>query len=176
MTFTETELKGAFLVGVRKIDDERGFFARGWCQKEVEAAGLNPNLAQINFASSLRKGTLRGMHFQVAPDAEAKLARCTRGSIFDVIIDLRPDSPTHGRWIGVELSAENYLMLYVPEGFAHGYQTLTDNAEMYYLTSAFYSPSAARGVRYNDPAFNIRWPLPITVVSEADQRWTDYGK
>jgi dTDP-4-dehydrorhamnose 3,5-epimerase len=174
MTFTETELKGAFVVGVRKIEDERGFFARGWCRKELEGAGLNPNLAQINFASSLKKGTLRGMHFQVAPDAEAKLVRCTRGSIFDVIIDLRPDSPTHGRWIGVDLSAENYLMLYVPEGFAHGYQTLTDDAEMYYMTSAFYAPSAARGVRFDDPAFGIQWPLPVAVVSDADKQWPDY--
>jgi dTDP-4-dehydrorhamnose 3,5-epimerase len=174
MTFTETELKGAFVVGVRKIEDERGFFARGWCRKELEGAGLNPNLAQINFASSLKKGTLRGMHFQVAPDAEAKLVRCTRGSIFDVIIDLRPDSPTHGRWFGVDLSAENYLMLYVPEGFAHGYQTLTDDAEMYYTTSAFYAPSAARGVGFDDPAFGIQWPLPVAVISDADKRWPDY--
>jgi dTDP-4-dehydrorhamnose 3,5-epimerase len=174
MTFTETELKGAFVVGVRKIEDERGFFARGWCRKELEGAGLNPNLAQINLASSLKKGTLRGMHFQVAPDAEAKLVRCTRGSIFDVIVDLRPDSPTHGRWIGVDLSAENYLMLYVPEGFAHGYQTLTDDAEMYYMTSAFYAPSAARGVRFDDPAFGIQWPLPVAVISDADKRWPEY--
>jgi dTDP-4-dehydrorhamnose 3,5-epimerase len=174
MTFTETELKGAFVVGVRKIEDERGFFARGWCRKEVEGAGLNPNLAQINFASSRKKGTLRGMHFQVAPDAEAKLVRCTRGSIFDVIIDLRPDSPTHGHWLGVDLSADNHLMLYVPEGFAHGYQTLTDDAEMYYMTSAFYAPSAAGGVRYDDPAFDIQWPLPVAVISDADKRWPDY--
>jgi len=174
MTFTETELKGAFVVGVRKIEDERGFFARGWCRKEVEGAGLNPDLAQINFASSRKKGTLRGMHFQVAPDAEAKLVRCTRGSIFDVIIDLRPDSPTHGHWLGVDLSADNHLMLYVPEGFAHGYQTLTDDAEMYYMTSAFYAPSAAGGVRYDDPAFGIQWPLPVAVISDADKRWPDY--
>ena len=174
MTFTETELKGAFVVGVRKIEDERGFFARGWCRKEVEGAGLNPDLAQINFASSRKKGTLRGMHFQVAPDAEAKLVRCTRGSIFDVIIDLRPDSPTHGHWLGVDLSADNHLMLYVPEGFAHGYQTLTDDAEMYYMTSAFYAPSAAGGLRYDDPAFGIQWPLPVAVISDADKRWPDY--
>jgi dTDP-4-dehydrorhamnose 3,5-epimerase len=174
MTFTETELKGAFVVGVRKIEDERGFFARSWCQKELEAAGLNPALVQINMAMSSQKGTLRGMHFQESPYQEAKLVRCTRGAIYDVIIDLRPDSPTHARWIGINLSAENYQMLYAPEGFAHGYQTLTDDAEMYYSTSAFYAPSAARGVRYNDPAFHIRWPLPVSIISDADRQWADY--
>jgi dTDP-4-dehydrorhamnose 3,5-epimerase len=174
MIFTETELKGAYVVGVKKIEDERGFFARGWCQKEFAASGLNPNLVQINVATSLKKGTLRGMHFQEAPHDEAKLVRCTRGAIYDVIIDLRPGSPTRTRWIGLNLSADNYQMLYAPEGFAHGYQTLTDDAEMYYQTSAFYAPSAARGVRYDDPAFGIRWPLPVSVISDADRKWPDY--
>jgi dTDP-4-dehydrorhamnose 3,5-epimerase len=174
MMFTETELKGAYVVSVKKIEDERGFFARGWCRKEFEEAGLNPNLVQINVAMSLKKGTLRGMHFQEAPYDEAKLVKCTRGAICDVIIDLRPHSPTHARWIGINLSADNYQMLYAPEGFAHGYQTLTDNAEMSYMTSAFYAPSAARGVRYDDPAFGIRWPLPVSVISDADRQWADY--
>jgi dTDP-4-dehydrorhamnose 3,5-epimerase len=174
MIFTETELKGVHVFSVKKIEDERGYFARGWCQKEFEAAGLNPNLVQMNFAMSLKKGTLRGMHFQEAPYGGAKLVRCTRGAICDVIIDLRPSSPTHGCWIGIDLSADNYQMLYAPEGFAHGYQTLTDQAEIYYLTSAFYAPAAARGVRYDDPAFGIRWPLPVSVIPDADRRWPDY--
>jgi dTDP-4-dehydrorhamnose 3,5-epimerase len=173
MTFKETELKGAFVVGVKKIEDNRGFFARGWCRKELEAAGLNSNLAQINLAASRKKGTLRGMHFQRAPYEEAKLIRCTRGAIFDVIIDLRQGSPTFARWFGINLSADNLLMLYAPEGFAHGYQTLTDDAEIYYTTSAFYEASAARGVRYDDPAFNIEWPLPVSVISDADRNWPD---
>ena len=174
MKFTETELKGAYVVGVKKIEDDRGFFARGWCRQEFAAAGLNPNLVQINVAMSLKKGTLRGMHLQEAPYDEAKLIRCTRGAICDVIIDLRPGSPTHARWVATNLSADNYQMLYAPEGFAHGYQTLTDNAEMSYMTSAFYAPSAARGVRYDDPAFGIRWPLPVSVISDADRQWADY--
>jgi dTDP-4-dehydrorhamnose 3,5-epimerase len=174
MIFTETALQGAYLVGLKKIEDERGFFARGWCQKEFEATGLNPNMVQINIGMSFKKGTLRGMHYQEAPYAEAKLVRCTRGAICDVIIDLRPRSPTHGQWIAINLSADNHQMLYSPEGFAHGYQTLTDDAELYYMTSAFYVPSAARGVRYDDPAFAIQWPLPVSVISKSDRQWPDY--
>jgi dTDP-4-dehydrorhamnose 3,5-epimerase len=131
-------------------------------------------MVQLNVGFSHRKGTLRGLHYQVPPHQEAKLIRCTRGAVFDVIVDLRPDSPTRGQWIGAELSEENSLMLYAPEGFAHGYQTLVDNTETYYLTSASYAASAARGVRYNDPAFGISWPLPVSVVSDADRRWPDH--
>lgn len=176
MTFEETELKGAFVVGLKKIEDDRGFFARAWCQKEFADAGLDPNLVQINLAVSKKAGTLRGMHFQEAPHAEAKLVRCTRGRIFDVMVDLRPESPTHRKWFGLELSAENHRMLYVPEGFAHGYETLTDDAEMLYQTSKFFASTSARGVRYDDPAFAIAWPLPVAVISDADRKWPDYTR
>jgi dTDP-4-dehydrorhamnose 3,5-epimerase len=176
MTFEETELKGAFVVGLKKIEDNRGFFARAWCQKEFADAGLNANLVQINLAVSHKAGTLRGMHFQEAPHAEAKLIRCTRGRIFDVMIDLRPESPTHRKWFGLELSAQNHQMLYIPAGFAHGYETLTDDAEMLYQTSEFFASASARGVRYDDPAFGISWPLPVSVISEADRKWPDYTR
>lgn len=175
MEFIETTLPGAFLLRLKKIEDDRGFFARAWCREEFTKHGLNPAMVQLNTAFSHRRGTLRGMHYQEVPYAEAKCVRCTRGSIYDVIIDLRPESATRGQWYGVELTPENGLMLYAPEGFAHGYQTLTDQAEMYYLTSAFYAPSAARGVRYDDPAFSINWPLPVSMVSEADRKWPDYS-
>lgn len=174
MIFTETGLPGAYVVGIKRIEDDRGFFARGWCRQEFEAAGLNPDLVQINLARSLKQGTLRGLHYQEAPHAEAKLARCTKGAIFDVLVDLRPDSPTFKRWFGLELTADNHQMLYVPEGFAHGYETLTDDAEMCYHTSRFYAASAARGVRYDDPAFGIAWPLAVSVISDADRRWADF--
>lgn len=174
MEFTETEIKGAFVVRLKKIEDHRGYFARGWCQDEFAKHGLNPNVLQLNTGYSHRKGTLRGMHYQSAPHAEAKFIRCTRGAIYDVIIDLRPDSPTHGKWFGAELTADNGTMLYAPEGLAHGYQTLTDGAEMYYMTTAVFASGAAKGVRYNDPAFDIQWPLPVSVISEPDQKWPDY--
>ena len=174
MEFTETKLRGAFVVRLRKIEDDRGYFARGWCSQEFTRHGLNPGVAQLNTAFSSRQGTVRGMHYQEAPHAEAKFVRCTRGAIFDVIIDLRPDSTTRGQWFGAELTAQNGVMLYAPEGFAHGYQTLTDNADMYYLTTALYAGAAARGVRYNDPAFDIQWPLSVTQVSESDRDWADF--
>jgi len=173
--FTETKLPGAYLIDIEKRGDQRGFFARGWCQKEFEAHDLIPRVVQTNISLSKRKGTLRGMHYQVAPYAEAKLVRCTRGALYDVIIDLRPDSPTHMQWLGVELSAENYKMLYVPEGFAHGFQTLVDNTEVTYQVSQFYTPEAEGGVRYNDPAFGIEWPLEVQVISDKDQSWPDYS-
>ena len=175
MIFTETKLPGAYLIDIEKRGDQRGFFARGWCQKEFEAHDLIPRVVQTNISLSKRKGTLRGMHYQVAPYAEAKLVRCTRGALYDVIIDLRPDSPTHMQWLGVELSAENYKMLYVPEGFAHGFQTLVDNTEVTYQVSQFYTPEAEGGVRYNDPAFGIEWPLEVQVISDKDQSWPDYS-
>lgn len=174
MEFTEIKLKGAFVVRLNKIEDHRGYFARGWCQEEFKAHGLNPNMLQLNVGFSRKKGTLRGMHYQEAPHAEAKFVRCTRGAIYDVIIDLRRESPTHGQWFGAELTPDNGTMLYAPEGFAHGYQTLTDDADMYYMTTAAFARGAAKGVRYNDPAFGIPWPLPVSVISDSDLKWPDY--
>ena len=175
MEFTETKLKGAFLIGLQKIEDHRGFFARGWCRDEFATHGLNPDMVQLNVGFSHKKGTLRGLHYQDPPHQEAKLVRCTRGAIFDVIVDLRSGSPTRGQWFGAELTAENALMMYAPEGFAHGYQTLTDDTETYYFTSGYYAAPAAKGVRYNEPAFGISWPLPVAVISDADERWPDYA-
>ena len=171
MIFTETAMPGSWLVDLKLIEDDRGFFARGWCAQEFADHGLNPQLKQINVAFNPRRGTLRGMHFQEPPWAEAKLVRCTRGAIYDVIVDLRPGSPTFRQWLGVELTAENHRMLYVPEGCAHGYQTLVDATEMYYQTTAAYAPTAAKGVRYDDPAFGIEWPLPVAAISAADRGW-----
>jgi dTDP-4-dehydrorhamnose 3,5-epimerase len=175
MIFEETKLKGAFVIRIEKIEDERGFFARAWCQKEFAAHGLNLQFVQANLAANRNKGTLRGMHYQVAPYQEAKLVRCTKGTLYDVIIDLRPDSATYGKWFGTELSAANNKMLYVPGNFAHGYQTLKNDTEAFYLVSAFYSPAHERGLRWNDPAFGIEWPVTEKVViSEKDQNWPDY--
>ena len=174
MEFTETTLKGAYVVRLRKIEDDRGYFARAWCCDEFLQQGLNPAIVQLNVGFSHRRGTVRGMHYQLAPHAEAKFIRCTRGAIYDVIIDLRERSPTFGRWYGLELAPDNGLMLYAPEGFAHGYQTLQDDTEMYYLTSAHYAPAAARGVRYDDPTFGVTWPLPVSLISMADRQWPDF--
>lgn len=174
MEFTETKLAGAFLVSMKQIEDHRGYFARGWCRDEFAAHGLIPAMVQLNTGFSRARGTVRGMHYQGAPHQEAKFMRCTRGAIYDVIVDLRPDSPTHRQWIGVELTAGNGVMLYAPEGFAHGYQTLTGEAEMYYMTTAPYAPGAATGVRYDDPVFGIAWPLPVSVISSQDQNWPEY--
>jgi dTDP-4-dehydrorhamnose 3,5-epimerase len=174
MEFTETPLKGACVVRLRKIEDDRGYFARAWCRDEFVQQGLNPAMVQLNVGFSHRRGTVRGMHYQLAPHAEAKFVRCTRGAIYDVIIDLRERSPTFGRWYGLELAPDNGLMVYAPEGFAHGYQTLQDDTEMYYLTSSPFAPDAARGVRYDDPAFEITWPLPVSFISAADRGWPDF--
>lgn len=174
MEFEPTRLAGAYLVRQKKLVDARGFFARVWCSEEFRQHGLDPTIVQINTGLSHKAGTLRGMHYQEAPHAEAKFVRCTRGAIFDVVVDLRPDSSTRGQWVGYELTAENGLMLYAPEGFAHGYQTLCDDSEMYYTTTALYAGSAARGVRFDDPAFGIAWPLPVSVISDADRGWPDY--
>ena len=171
MIFRETTLKGAFVIEMEKFEDKRGFFARAWCQKEVEANGLVSRVVQTNISFNKKRGTLRGMHYQVAPYEQIKLVRCTRGVIYDVIIDLRPDSPTFRKWTGVELTAENYTMLYVPENFAHGFQTLEDNTEVTYQVSQFYSPESERGVRYDDPVFQVEWPLPVEVISEKDIAW-----
>lgn len=174
MEFVETSLKGAYVVQVRRIEDHRGFFGRIWCEQEFADHGLTSRMVQMNVGFNPRKGTLRGMHFQRAPHQEAKLIRCTRGALLDVIIDLRPGSPTEGQWVGVELTAANATMLFAPEGFAHGYQTLADDTEMYYMTSGVYAAAAATGVRYDDPAFNIQWPLPVSAISDADRNWPDH--
>jgi len=174
MIFAETKLKGAYVIEIEKLEDKRGFFARAWCQKEFESHGLVSRLVQTNISFNRRKGTLRGMHYQVAPCEETKLVRCTRGAIYDVIIDLRPDSPTFKQWMGVKLTADNYKMLYVPENFAHGFQTLEDNTEVTYQVSQFYSPESERGVRYDDPAFGIEWPLEVRVISDKDGSWPGF--
>lgn len=171
MKFIETKLKRAYLIKPELLEDERGFFSRTFCQKEFEAYGLNPRIAQCNISYNKHKGTLRGMHYQAAPMAETKLVRCTRGAIYDVIIDLRPESPTYCQWIAEELNAENSKMMYVPEGFAHGFQTLKDDTEVFYQMSEFYSPEHARGVRWNDPAFGIEWPLNTKIISEKDKNY-----
>lgn len=169
MKFTETKLKGAYIIEPELITDERGFFARSWCQKEFTERGLNPNLVQCNISFNLKKGTLRGMHYQAKPHEEAKLVRCTRGAIYDVIIDIRPDSPTFKQWVAVELTAENHKMLYIPEGMAHGFQTLVDNTEVFYQMSEFYDPELARGVCWDDPKFQIIWPeVDERVISDKD--------
>jgi dTDP-4-dehydrorhamnose 3,5-epimerase len=173
--FTETRLKGAFVLELEKREDDRGFFARSWCRKEFEAHNLKSAIVQCNVSFNRRKGTLRGMHYQAAPFAEAKLVRCTTGALYDVIIDLRPDSATYKQHIGEVLSAANYKMLYVPEGFAHGFQTLEDNTEIFYQMSQFYSPDHARGVRYNDPAFDIEWMLDEPVIADRDRNYPDFN-
>jgi dTDP-4-dehydrorhamnose 3,5-epimerase len=175
MIFAETDLRGAYLVDLEHREDDRGFFARAWCATEFAAHGLSTRLVQANISFNTRPGTLRGMHYQVEPHAEAKLVRCTRGAIYDVIIDLRPDSPTYKRWVGVELTAENRRALYVPEGFAHGYQTLVAGTETFYQVSEFYAPEAERGVRWDDPAFGIEWPDPgNAILSDKDACWPDF--
>jgi dTDP-4-dehydrorhamnose 3,5-epimerase len=175
MIFTEAKLMGAYIIEIEKREDERGFFARGWCQNEFEAYGLVPHVVQANISYNKKRGTLRGMHYQIAPYEETKLVRCTRGALYDVIIDLRPASPTYSQWFGVELTAENYKMLYVPEGFAHGFITLQDETEATYQVSQFYTPGSERGLRYDDPAFRIEWPAEVQVISEKDKNWPDYG-
>ena len=174
MIFTGTILKGAMLVDLEKHEDERGFFARTWCCREFEAQGLNPGLAQCNISFNPHKGTLRGMHFQVKPHEEAKLVRCARGSLFDAIIDLRPESPTYKKHLGVVLTADNRRMLYVPEGFAHGFLTLEDATEVFYQISECYEPESQRGVRWNDPAFGIDWPTEPKLISGRDRGYPDF--
>lgn len=171
MIFTETKLPSAYVVLPDIAEDDRGFFARIWCERELKDMGLNDRLAQSSISHNTRKGTLRGMHFQVWPHREAKLVRCTRGAIFDVIVDLRPESPTFKQWIGMELSEESYKMLYVPEDFAHGFQTLRDDTEVTYYVSEFYEPEAQRGFRHDDPSFGILWPHEAEVISVKDKQW-----
>ncbi|MCB1144984.1 MAG: dTDP-4-dehydrorhamnose 3,5-epimerase [Leptospiraceae bacterium] len=174
MIFTETGIKGSFVVDLKKIGDSRGFFARAFCSKEFSEVGITSSVTQANLSYSAKKGTIRGMHFQKSPFEEMKAIRCIRGSFFDVVLDLRVDSPTYKKWYGVELSAQNQKMLIVPEGCAHGFQTLEDEIEAFYLVSKEYSPTHDSGVRYNDPAFQIEWPLPLTEISDKDKNFPDY--
>ena len=174
MIFTETELRGAYIIKPEKLEDERGFFARTWCARDFEEHGLNPRLAQCNISYNHKKGTLRGMHFQAEPYAEAKLVRCTRGAIYDVIIDLRPQSATYVKWTAVELTTDNYRMLYVPEGFAHGFQTLEDGSEVFYQMSEFYNPEFSRGIRWNDITLDIKWPIEDPILSDKDKSYPNF--
>jgi dTDP-4-dehydrorhamnose 3,5-epimerase len=173
MIFKELSLVGAYVVELQKHTDERGFFARSWCQREFEEHGLDAQLVQCNISYNARRGTLRGMHYQLPPFAEAKLVRCTRGALYDVIIDLRPNSPTFLRWAAAELTADNRAALYVPQGFAHGFQTLCDDTEVFYQMSEVYAPDCARGVRWDDPLFGVVWPEPAGVISARDQAYED---
>ena len=175
MIFRETVVPGAFVIEPERLRDERGFFARTWCVRECAEHGLNPQVVQCSISVSEKKGTLRGLHYQAAPHAETKLVRCTRGAIYDVIVDLRADSPAFLRHFAVELSAENHTMLYVPEGVAHGFQTLADDTEVAYQMSAFHALAHARGVRWNDPAFAIAWPPGERIISERDRSYPDFA-
>jgi dTDP-4-dehydrorhamnose 3,5-epimerase len=171
MIFTETKLKGAFILDLEKHEDDRGFFARTFCQRELRAHGLNPIIAQANLAYNRKKGTLRGMHFQYPPAAESKLVRCTRGGILDIIVDVRPESPTYLENVAVKLTADNYRALYVPERFAHGYQVLEDVTETSYQVGEFYAPTTEGGLLYRDPQLGLEWPLPVTEISPKDNSW-----
>jgi dTDP-4-dehydrorhamnose 3,5-epimerase len=166
--FTETTLKGSFIIDLDRRNDERGYFARAFCQKEFQEHGINPVIAQANIASNLKKGTLRGLHFQYPPAAETKLVRCTRGAILDIIVDLRPESRTYLQHIAVELNENNMTALYVPERFAHGYQALLDNTDTSYLVGEFYTPKSEGGLRYDDPKLGLEWPLPVSAISPKD--------
>lgn len=174
MKFTETPLKGAYLIELEPRNDERGWFARFFCQREFTQHGLRADIVQINTSFSKRKGTLRGMHYQVAPKAEDKIVRCIRGALYDVIVDLRPESPTFLKYFAIELTAENRTMLYVPKGFAHGFLTLCDETEALYLVTEFYSPEHERGLRYNDPKLGIKWPFEPVVISQKDRQHPDF--
>jgi dTDP-4-dehydrorhamnose 3,5-epimerase len=174
MIFTETPIPGAFLIDLEKRGDDRGFFARAYCEKEFAAHRLVTRFAQVNNSLSAQKGTLRGMHYQLAPKSETKLVRCIRGALYDLILDLRPGSSTFGRSFGAELSAENRRMMYVPKGFAHGFVTLADDTEAFYFVDEFYAPECERGVRWNDPRFDLAWPMPPLVLSDKDAGQRDF--
>ncbi len=173
MIFTETHLKGMYVIALQRHEDERGFFARSWCEREFKEHGLEHRLVQCDVSFNRKKGTLRGMHFQDPPYAEAKLVRCTRGSLYDVVLDLRPQSGTFLRWVAVELTPDNGNMVFVPKGCAHGFQTLDDKTEAFYQMTEFYAPEYARGVRWNDPLFNISWPACERTISERDRSYPD---
>jgi dTDP-4-dehydrorhamnose 3,5-epimerase len=172
MKFIKTKLEGAYIIEIEKMTDERGFFARSWCEKDFAEHGLNSKLVQCNISFNQKKSTFRGMHYQAKPYEEAKLVRCTQGAIYDVIIDIRPDSPTFKQWLGIELTAVNRQMLYIPEGFAHGFQTLVDNTEVFYQMSEFYYAESARGIRWDDPQIGIKWLITDNlIISDKDQSY-----
>lgn len=171
MVFKETKLKGAFIINLKRLEDERGFFARTFCQKEFQEHGLNPQIAQANISYNKKRGTFRGMHMQLAPYEESKLIKCTGGAIYDVIIDMRISSDTFKQWVGAELTAENHQMLYVPEGFAHGFITLKNDTEVTYQMNQFYAPGSEKGFRWDDPAFGIEWPIQPVLISEKDKNF-----
>lgn len=175
MIFVETKLKGAYIVELEKREDNRGFFARGWDGNLLQQHGLIGSVVQQNIAFSKTKGTIRGLHYQKAPHQETKFIRCTRGSVFDVIVDLRPDSATFKQWLGVKLAMDDNIVLYVPKDFAHGFQSLEDNSEIMYLVSEVYTPASEAGVRYNDPSIEIKWPLPVSIISEKDMNWPNFS-
>lgn len=176
MKFFETKLKGAYIIDLERLEDERGFFARTFCKNEFSEYGLHSNWVQSSISFSIKRGTLRGMHYQVAPYEEAKLVRCTMGAIYDVIVDLRPDSNTFKQWTGVELAAEKRKMFYIPKGFAHGFLTLIDQTEVFYQMSEFYHPESARGIRWDDPSFQIHWPTELQIISERDRQYPDFSR
>ncbi|NOR64596.1 MAG: dTDP-4-dehydrorhamnose 3,5-epimerase [Candidatus Scalindua sp.] len=174
MNFIKTEIEGLYVVELNKLGDERGFFARAWCEKEFAGKNLTSRMVQANTSYSKNKGTLRGLHYQVSPHEEAKLMRCIKGAIFDVAVDLRPDSGTYKKWFGIELTESNRRMLFIPEGFAHGYQTLVEDTEVFYMSSAFYASEAERGLRWNDPAIAIKWPITENLnITDKDRSWVD---
>jgi dTDP-4-dehydrorhamnose 3,5-epimerase len=175
MIFTETSLSGAYIVDLYRMEDERGFFGRSFCREEFRARSLKTEIVQSNVSFNSKQGTLRGMHLQVSPCAEAKLVRCTRGAVHDVIVDLRPESRTYCKWIAVRLTEDDERALYIPEGIAHGFQTLRDNTELFYQMFAVYSPEWQRGVRWDDPVFGITWPIPNPIISEKDRAFKDYS-
>lgn len=175
MKFSPTALAGACIIDIEPVPDERGFFARSWCREEFARHGLNPDLAQCSISFNKKRGILRGMHYQAKPHEETKVVRCTRGAIYDVILDLRPESPTFRKWIAVELSVDNRRMLYIPAGLAHGFQSLTDDTEVFYQISTPYHPESARGVRWDDPAFGIEWPVTEWVISDKDRQYPDFA-
>jgi dTDP-4-dehydrorhamnose 3,5-epimerase len=176
MKFISTQLHGAALIETQPLGDDRGWFARVYCEREFQAHGLPARMVQANLSLTRRAGTLRGLHWQAAPHEEDKLVRCVRGAIWDVIVDIRPASPTYCRWLGVELSESNGRMLLVPKGFAHGFVTLTDDAAVHYLMSQFHAPATARGARYDDPAFGIHWPVPVREMSDKDRSWPVFAR
>jgi dTDP-4-dehydrorhamnose 3,5-epimerase len=175
MLFRETQLPGAWLIDIDPVRDDRGFFSRTFCSREFGERGLETNFVQHSTSFSAAPGTLRGMHFQMPPHGEVKMVGCAKGAIWDVIIDIRPESPSFGQWLGVELTANNRRQLYIPKGFAHGFETLSDETEVRYLISSFYEPAAATGYRHDDPAFRISWPLPVAVISDKDRCWPNFS-
>ena len=175
MKFTPTTVSGAFVINVDRIGDSRGYFGRMWCEKELSDNGLLPRIRQVNVGFSPQAGTLRGLHYQEQPFEEVKIVRCTRGGVYDVVLDIRPDSATFMKYHGIFLDPNNSSMLYVPEGCATGYLTIEDDSEIYYLTSEFYAPQAAHGIRFNDPAFKIEWPTQVSIISDNDNNWPDFG-